>query len=51
MTVLGYALDLKDFHGVSGRLEPVAWWEKATGESHQDGAFSSKSPFVYNRHT
>ena len=37
MTVLGYALELEDFHGVSGRLEPVAWWEKATGEWHQDG--------------
>ena len=43
MTLLGYNLDVQDFHGLSGRCEPVAWWEKDGGEFHHDGAFSSKS--------
>lgn len=43
MTLLGYNLNVEDFHGLSGRLEPVAWWEKDGGEFHHDGAFSAKS--------
>ena len=49
MTLLGYNLDVQNYHGLSGRLEPVAWWEKDNGEFHHDGAFNTTTreiPFL-----
>ncbi len=38
--VLGYAAEVADWHGLSGSLEPTAWWEKQHGQFHHDGGFS-----------
>jgi len=42
--VLGYAEAVEDWHGLSGHLEPTAWWEKRSGQFHHDGGFSSSAP-------
>lgn len=42
--VLGYAESVVDWHGLSGRLEPTAWWERASGQWHHDGGFSATAP-------
>ena len=42
--VLGYAADVADWHGLSGWLEPTAWWERASGQFHHDGGFSATAP-------
>lgn len=42
--VLGNARGLRDWHGLSGYLEPAAWWEKTSCQFHHDGSFSASGP-------
>lgn len=42
--VLGYAEVVTNWHGLSGYLEPTAWWEKESGQFHHDGGFSRTAP-------
>eukprot|EP00931_Biecheleriopsis_adriatica_P074309 TRINITY_DN48397_c0_g1_i1.p1 TRINITY_DN48397_c0_g1~~TRINITY_DN48397_c0_g1_i1.p1 ORF type:complete len:423 (+),score=40.13 TRINITY_DN48397_c0_g1_i1:158-1426(+) len=42
--VLGCADFLQDWHGLSGRLRPGAWWEEESCQFHHDGGFSVNSP-------
>ena len=43
-SVLGFAEAVEGWHGLSGRLEPSAWWERKAGQFHHDGGFSASAP-------
>ena len=42
--VLGCAESITNWHGLTGHLEPTAWWEKQHGQFHHDGGFSASAP-------
>ena len=42
--ILGASPDVRDWHGLTGYIEPTPWWEKASCQFHHDGGFSSTSP-------
>ena len=34
----------RNWHGLTGHLEPTAWWEKQHGQFHHDGGFGERAP-------
>ena len=43
-SVLGFAESVHDWHGLSGWLEPSAWWGRQGGQFHHDGGFAAHAP-------